>query len=188
MTDLTGIRQRIIIILIVLGVVDVAAATYLLLPSRNDLTAQRQALNAAEMETQRLTRVVAPLRGVDGKLKQADTDIQKFYKNRLASRYSDVVEEVGKLASRENVSISGVQYKTESTDIPELLSLKMQADFHGPYSSLAKFINALERDKIFFIIDTVSLAGGSSQSGPGQRSGNEVRLNIKFETYLQNES
>ena len=186
MTNLPAIRKRIIVIIAVLGVVDVAAATYLLLPSRVDLTTQRQALSNSEQEVQRLTHVVAPLRGVDGKLKQADSDIQKFYKNRLASRYSDVVEEVGRVASRENVSISGVQYKTDNTDIPELLSLQMQADFHGPYANLARFINALERDRIFFIIDTVSLAGGAA--GGGQRSGNQVRLNIKFETYLQNES
>jgi type IV pilus assembly protein PilO len=39
-----------------------------------------------------------------------------------------------------------------------------------------KFINALERDKMFFLIDGVNLA---------EQQGN-VRLQLKLETYLRN--
>jgi hypothetical protein len=41
---------------------------------------------------------------------------------------------------------------------------------------LARFINATERDEMFFIINSVTL-GGEPQ-GP-------VRLNVKLETYLK---
>ena len=52
----------------------------------------------------------------------------------------------------------------------------MEADLSGNYTSLAKFINALERDEMFFIINSVTL-GGEPQ-GP-------VKLNVKLETYLK---
>ena len=54
--------------------------------------------------------------------------------------------------------------------------MEIEADLGGSYTSLAKFINALERDEMFFIIDSVTL-GGSPQ-GP-------VSLNMKLETYLK---
>jgi hypothetical protein len=52
----------------------------------------------------------------------------------------------------------------------------MEYDLAGNYTSLARFINAVERDEMFFIIDSVSL-GGDPQ-GP-------VKLAVKLETYLK---
>jgi type IV pilus assembly protein PilO len=46
----------------------------------------------------------------------------------------------------------------------------------GNYTALAKFINALERDEMFFIINSVTLGG--EQPGP-------VKLNVKLEAYLK---
>ena len=54
--------------------------------------------------------------------------------------------------------------------------LKWKRDYRGNYVSLAKFINALERDEMFFIIDSIALAG--EQKGP-------IKLQMKFETYLK---
>src|SRR5207248_5074061 len=176
MNNLSSVRQRIVIILILLGVVDAVALTYLLLPSRTDMAAQREALNEAEQEARRLTLTVAPLRDIGTKLKKADTDINDFYKNRLASRYSEILDEIGKVASNNRVAISAVTYKEGPTTLSDLQLLDMQADISGPYSELAKFVNALERDKIFFIIDSVSLSG--------QKEG-VVRLTLRFETYLR---
>ena len=50
----------------------------------------------------------------------------------------------------------------------------MDADVSGDYLQVARFINALERNKLFFIVDGVQL--GSEQSGG-------VKLQIKVETY-----
>ena len=176
MKDLDVVRQRILAFLIVLAVLDIAALTYLLLPSRTDITAQRQALSELELEARQLTLAVGPLHDIGAKLKKADADISDFYKGRLASRYSEVVDEFGKVASKDKVAIGTVTYKESPTTLPDLQSLEMQADVSGQYSDLAKFLNALERDKIFFIIDSISLAG--------QKAG-EVRLTMKFETYLR---
>ena len=176
MKNLNLVRQRIIIVLLVLGVIDIAALTYLLLPSRTDITAQKEALYEAEQQARQLTVAVAPLRDVGAKLKRTDADINDFYKTRLASRYSEILDEIGKVASNTHVAIGSVSYKESPTALPDLQSLEMQADIGGSYSELAKFVNALERDKIFFIVDSVSFAG--------QKEG-QVRLTLKFETYLR---
>jgi type IV pilus assembly protein PilO len=57
-----------------------------------------------------------------------------------------------------------------------LQPVEVEADLSGSYVSLAKFINALERDDMFFIISNVTLAG--EQKGP-------IKLQVKVETYLK---
>ncbi len=52
----------------------------------------------------------------------------------------------------------------------------MEWTLAGNYSSLARFINALERDDMFFIISSVAL-GGQPQG--------LVKLDMKVETYLK---
>jgi type IV pilus assembly protein PilO len=57
-----------------------------------------------------------------------------------------------------------------------LQPIEIEATLSGNYVSLARFINALERDDMFFIINSVTLGG--EQSGP-------IRLQVKVETYLK---
>jgi type IV pilus assembly protein PilO len=54
--------------------------------------------------------------------------------------------------------------------------VEIQADLGGNYIALAHFINALERDEMFFIINGVTLGGGPQ--GP-------VKLSVKLEAYLK---
>ncbi len=51
----------------------------------------------------------------------------------------------------------------------------MEITLSGDYLQEVKFINALERDKMFFLIDGIAL---------GEQQGN-VRLQLKLETYLR---
>jgi type IV pilus assembly protein PilO len=55
-----------------------------------------------------------------------------------------------------------------------LRPLEIEADFSGDYLHLVRFINSLERDPLFFIIDSVELGG---------EQGGEVKLKMKLETY-----
>jgi hypothetical protein len=50
------------------------------------------------------------------------------------------------------------------------------ANLGGNYEEAMKFINALERNKMFFIVDAVNL---------GDQNGGNVRLNISLETYMK---
>ena len=51
----------------------------------------------------------------------------------------------------------------------------MEVSLSGDYLQEVKFINALERDKMFFLVDGITL---------GEQQGN-VRLQLKLETYLR---
>ena len=71
-----------------------------------------------------------------------------------------------------------VQGKYEEKDIEagNLEPIEMQYDLEGSYTDLAKFLNALERDDMFFIINSVTLGGEPHGT---------VRLSVKLETYLK---
>jgi type IV pilus assembly protein PilO len=106
----------------------------------------------------------------------AGHQIAEFYKTRFPSQNSQIVTEFGKVAAANGVAIEQVKYKPKDVEIGGLQPEEIEASLSGNYTSLAKFINALERDQMFFIIDSVTL-GGQPQ-GP-------VKLGMKLETYLK---
>jgi len=59
----------------------------------------------------------------------------------------------------------------------ELTEFRVDAGLSGDYRPLVQFINSLERDKMFFLIDSVTLTG--------QQSGT-VNLRLRLKTYLRN--
>lgn len=182
MADLARTRKRIISTIAVLAAVDLCALVYLAWPLRAGAAQPAQVQHQAEQEYRQLSRTTVPLRGIDQKLTKAQKDDAGFIEQRLPSRYSDVVEELGKVAAANHITITTVAYKTKPEKLLDIDDLEMHAGLDGQYVNLVKFMNALERDKMFFIIDSVGLTEHS-----GQRAG-EVRLDMKLDTYLRGQS
>ena len=78
-------------------------------------------------------------------------------------------------AAANGVTIEQGKYKLKDEQPGNLQPMEMEYDLSGNYSALAKFINALERDKMFFLLDGITL---------GEQQGN-VRLQLKLETYMR---
>lgn len=176
MADFTRARNRILASVIALGVIDAAALIYLALPYRSGAAQPAAVKGIAEKEYLELKPRAIPLEGINEKLAKAQKDDSSFIQNRLPSRYSDVVEELGKLAKANRITITSVSYETAPAKLNGLDALQMHAGLAGQYVDLVKFINAVERDKMFFIIETINLAGQKSA---------EVRLDVKLNTYLR---
>jgi len=142
--------------------------------SRNEaaLADQRVALKTAEIAKK-------PLEGLDGKLAKATEQADAFYQKRLPYAYSQVAGELGALAKKENVKLTRVQY-AESPVLENsngaLTEVRMDASLSGDYKPLVMFVNGLERDKMFFLINGVTLTG--------QQSGT-VGLRLRLTTYLR---
>lgn len=182
MADLSRVRKRFLAAIIALGAIDAAALIYLALPYRAGASQPEQVQHEAETKYRELSHTTVPLRGIDQKLTQAQKDDEAFMTKRLPSRYSDVVEELGKLAQGSHIAITNVSYKTTPDKVLDISDLEMHAGLDGRYVDLVKFMNSVERDKMFFIIDGVGLTGQS-----GDKSGS-VRLDMKLDTYLRNPS
>ena len=73
-------------------------------------------MNELRVELQKKTREVEPLRGMDKKIVLAKDQISGFYKDRFAAKDSDLVNELGKLASENGVRIQQAKYKEEEAE------------------------------------------------------------------------
>jgi type IV pilus assembly protein PilO len=83
---------------------------------------------------------------------------------------------LGRLAVQGGVKIGQIKYKVKEAEPVGLRPVQIEADFSGDYLQLVRFINSLEREQLFFIIDSVELGG---------EQGGVVKLQMKLETYLK---
>lgn len=136
------------------------------------MTQQRAALQRAQVSVQ-------PLRGLDTKLSVATANADTFYKERLPTSDSEIAAELGALTKKAGVRLAGAGYSHAavlSGSSGELTELRIDARMSGDYRPLVQFLNSLERDKMFFVINGVILSG--------QQSGT-VNLRLKLTTYLR---
>lgn len=136
---------------------------------------RQQEIRELQSELNAKTREVLPLEDLPKKIQVANREIADFYRDRIPEQQSQIAAELGKLTAANGVRIEAVKYGREEARTGGLESMEIDADLAGNYTSLAKFINALERDKMFFIISSVTLSG--------QPQG-QVKLTIKLEAYL----
>jgi type IV pilus assembly protein PilO len=176
MPDLRHTRKNIKTALAVMAGVDLLALVVYISPLVGSAETRRMQINQLQAELNAKTRQVAPLKDLPRKVQQASHQIADFYTRRIPEQNSQIPSEFGKLASANGVTIEQVKYKVKEPGPGKLEPVEMEADLAGNYTSLARFINALERDDMFFIIDSVTL-GGQPQ-GP-------VKLNVKLEAFLK---
>ena len=176
MASIREIRRTWMPLLIALAVLDLLCVGYLFSPAGRSRSARQR--DYYELRAQLTSRQhdVLPTRGMDQKLKQASGDITDFYGHRFPAEYSAVAEELGKVAGDTGVHFAALKYDEKDAPVEGLHRLNIEIALSGSYLQEVKFINALERDKMFFLINGVML---------GEQQGN-VRLQLKLETYLRN--
>jgi type IV pilus assembly protein PilO len=179
MPNLNSTKNKLMSAVAGMVVIDVMAIVVLFSPLAGSQHARRAQLDAQWRELQLKTRQVEPLRGMDKKIAAAREQIQDFYQDRLPTEDSQISEALGKVAADSGVQMSGVKYELKDELPVGLRPVLMEANFTGGYSQLVRFVNAMERNKLFFIVDGVDL--GSSQQGA-------VQLRLGFETYLRTSS
>jgi Tfp pilus assembly protein PilO len=175
MPDLRQTRKKMKIALAVLLGVDVVAVVVLFSPLVGSADSRRQELNRLWTELQLKTHQVEPLRDLDKKVKVANGQISDFYKIRFPARDSQILIQLGKLATANGVTIDTAKYTVKDAETGQLQRVEIDAALTGSYVSLARFINALERDDMMFIINSITLGG--EQNG--------IKLEMKLETYLK---
>jgi type IV pilus assembly protein PilO len=174
MPDVRDARKKVKIAIAALLAVDIISGLVLLSPLVGSERSRREQLDQLWRELQQKTRAAEPLRDFDKKIATARRQIDDFYKNRLPAQDSAIYEELGKVAGQNGVHIGQIRSKAKDTESVGLRPVEIEADFSGGYLQLIRFINALERDSIFFIVDSVQLGG---------EQGGTVRLQLKLETY-----
>ena len=176
MPDLGNSRRKLKIAIGAMLAADVVAMAVLFSPLVGSADSRQLQLNLLRVELTKKNHEVEPLRGMDKKIVLAKDQIGGFYKDRFAARDSDLANELGKLASENGVRIQQARYKQEEAESSGVIPVAMEGSFSGDYLQLVRFINTLERSKMFFEVDGVDLAGEST---------GQVKLQITMHSYLR---
>jgi len=176
MPDLRDTRRKVKIALAAMAVADVVLIGIYFSPLIGTQSSRRARLDQYWRELQIKTREVEPLLGLDKKIPAAHKQIDEFYKTRLPAQDSAISADIVQLASQSGIKIASVKYDMKDPEVLGLQRVQIEADLAGGYLQLVRFINSLERDQMFFLVDSVALGG---------EQGGIVRLQLKMETYLK---
>ena len=126
MASIREIRKTWMPVVITLVVLDLAGIGYLLSPAGRSRQARQRDYYELRARLTAKRQEVLPTRGMDAKLVQASTDINSFYAQRLPSKYSDVIEELGKVAAETGVHFAGAKYDEKDAPIPGLRKMSIE--------------------------------------------------------------
>jgi hypothetical protein len=134
------------------------------------ISQQSIALHTAEI-------AALPLRGLDAKLERSTDEADQFSHQRLPASDSEVAAELGVLTKKQAVRLTRAQYVHTpllAGSAGALTEVRIDATLTGDYRPLVQLINAIERNKMFFVIYSVTLNG--------QQTGT-VNLRMRMTTY-----
>jgi type IV pilus assembly protein PilO len=174
--DLRDTRRKVKIALAAMAAIDVIALAVFFSPLVGSEMSRREQLAQRWQELQQKTREVEPLRGLDKKIPIARKQIDDFYAQRLPAQDSAISSNLGKVAAQSGVRIGSIKYAMKEAEPVGVRRVEIEADLAGDYLQLVRFINGLERDQMFFLVNSVGLAG---------EQGGVVKLQLKLETYLK---
>jgi type IV pilus assembly protein PilO len=149
----------------------------LLWHDQSNYNADAIAQQKVELKTAQIAAM--PLRGLDEKVALATAQADRFYRDRLPGTDWEMLTEIGALQKKAGVRLTGVQYPEEPVlagSAGELMEQRIDARLSGDYRPLVQFLNAVERDKMFFVIKGVTLTG--------QQTGT-VNLRLRLTTYVR---
>jgi Tfp pilus assembly protein PilO len=174
MASVDQVRRRFVAAIVVLLVVDVAAFAFLFSPWGRSPVQRQDEYNHARAEWHQKLRDSQPLVGMPEKLKRAEKDADTLLRSRLPEQSSQVSNEIGKLATANHVKLEQATYETKDADLPGVERLLVKASLSADYLNLVRFINALEREKMLMVIDSVKL---------GEQQGGGVKVDLALEAF-----
>ncbi|HWG19947.1 MAG TPA: hypothetical protein VG225_05390 [Terracidiphilus sp.] len=138
-------------------------------------TRTTDALAGKQVELKTLELQTAPLRGLDKRVADTRDQIKDFYAKRIPANYSSISTVVGDLEIKSGVRLTRLQY-AQKPPANNLAEITLDAGVTGEYPQIMKFVNSLERDKIFFAIRGMGLTG---------QQGGVVNLRLQLSTWLR---
>jgi Tfp pilus assembly protein PilO len=133
------------------------------------------ALTAKQIELKTLELQTAPLRGLEGRVKDSRLQIHDFYDKRIPANYSSIAVPLGDLAVKNGVHLSRIGY-SQGTAGGDLTEISLDCSISGEYQQIMHFVNGIERDKTFFVIRAMAFTG---------QQGGLVSLRLRVSTWLR---
>lgn len=178
-SEATRSRARLQAALGILLVIN-AVLLFLLFRSPGQSSAARQE-ELARMETRHreARNQVQEMRDLTQKVQTAIQNGQQFARQNFlprSSAFSAMLANLEKLASRNRLQPGDINYRMNEPE-NELgwVNVEVALTIEGDYPDLVRFINQLEQEKVFWIIQSLDVSGSG---------GAQLRLNLQTQTYL----
>lgn len=168
------------IALAILLLVDIGLGVFLWKSSREQPEDLRAQLNQLVAQSKLRNADVVRGTAIRTSLPQVSRDCSKFYQATFLDKttaYSAVVTDLGNIAEKAGLRPSDTSFK--ENDVKEdrsLTQVAISTSVEGSYSSVIKFINALEQSKNFYLLNDLHLASSN---------GGMIKLQLDLRTYFR---
>ena len=173
-------RRVIQIALVGLLVVNVLFFILGFLPAGQTFAGQRGELEQLREDLKARQSAVTHLKKVEAALTDARAQGDEFYSTkflRQTTGYSQIMEEVDKLAKSAGVRKGSVAYaEAEVKNRPDLIAVEITTTVEGDYGKIVQFVNRLEQSPLFLTVDSLGVTTGQTKI---------VRLALKLVTYFR---
>jgi hypothetical protein len=173
-------------LLVLLAVVNVLVFALALKPVGARAREQRDTLQRLQEDQQARGAALARLREIISLLDAARTDDAAFYQEKFLPRnegFSIIMEELDKVAKANNVNKGSVAYSLgEVPGRPEINQVEITTTVDGEYAHIVQFVNALERNRLFLLIDSIGVGAGGGTT-PGQPR--TVKLSLRLAAFFR---
>jgi hypothetical protein len=163
-----------LLLVVVLGITNIVLLTRLVLAWHTLHTDSTEQIEADRANLRTLALQTAPLRGLPDKVQLSEKQAVAFYEKRMPANYSTISAELFDLEQKEHVRKSHLAYIPKSA-LPGLVEVGLDVSVAGEYAPIMRYINDLERDKVFFLVRGLTLTG--------QQGGN-VAVRLRLTTYI----
>lgn len=181
MGDLDRTRKKFIAAAAVLGLIALPLLVYLVWGGSQ--SAQQAQEADLEQQIRTLTKEIALRKSSDPA--KTREDLRQLYASGVPSRQSQISQRLEKLFQESGVTPQSIRYTPDTSSkitLPDVQQLKVETTVTGDYTKIARFINAVEQDKLLFLIDRISL---NSQQARSQQEQGGVSLQITFNAFLK---
>lgn len=165
--------------LMIVLALDLALVGYLWHAASQQPRALRAERDMLALEAKKLHADVERGNKIRVSLPQAGKQCDDFYQQSFldsASGYSRIESDLGDIAAKSGVKISGYTFKQEPVKDRGVTQIQIAADLEADYPAVIQFINGLERSKNFYLLDSLHL---SSVSTGG------IRLDLDLHTFFR---
>lgn len=97
--------------------------------------------------------------------------------------YSSVSEELADIAKKNHVAIDDQKFHQKEITGRNLLELEIETAISGDYGGIVRFLNALQRSKSVYIVDSLQVETQSQTIGQGVPGA--LRVNLHLRTYFR---
>jgi type IV pilus assembly protein PilO len=165
------------LLVLILGITNIVLLTRLVLAWNTLRTDSTEQIAESRANLKTLEIQTAPLRGLPAKVDASEKQAEAFYDRRFPSNYSSISAELYDLEQKEHIRQAHLAYLPKPA-LPGLVEVGLDLSLAGEYAPIMRFINGLERDKMFFVINGLTLAG---------QQGGTVNVRLKLTTFIHAE-